>query len=122
MEESEYRSELGLDKDYIEEEFERKKRNIPNNVEKGTKKRDLKEIINKEIIEGSLLQAEPSIVWLKRNKGQPLIQKNKEGTKRYKRQVEISTEPEGSGQTSEPLLVEDPPGIGLGHILGRSIG
>eukprot|EP00090_Calanus_glacialis_P032285 TRINITY_DN5350_c0_g1_i1.p1 TRINITY_DN5350_c0_g1~~TRINITY_DN5350_c0_g1_i1.p1 ORF type:complete len:169 (-),score=33.73 TRINITY_DN5350_c0_g1_i1:223-675(-) len=41
---------------------------------------------------------------------------NKEGTKRYRRQADTTEEPEGSGQ--EPLLVEDPPGIGLGFILG----
>jgi hypothetical protein len=41
---------------------------------------------------------------------------NKDGTKRYRRQVDTTEDPEGSGK--EPLLVEDPPGIGLGFILG----
>ena len=41
---------------------------------------------------------------------------NKDGTKRHRRQAGTTEEPEGSGE--EPLLVEDPPGIGLGFILG----
>merc|ERR1712050_572263 len=36
---------------------------------------------------------------------------------RVRRQATTTEEPEGSG-TTEPLLVEDPPGIGLGFILG----
>ena len=39
---------------------------------------------------------------------------------RVPRQADATTEPEGSG-TTEPLLVEDPPGIGLGFILGKNI-
>merc|ERR1712106_1097280 len=38
---------------------------------------------------------------------------NKNGTKRHRRQAGTTEEPEGSGGTQEPLLVEDPPGIGL---------
>merc|ERR1711874_671750 len=41
-----------------------------------------------------------------------------EETKRFRRQADTTEEPEGSGGTQEPLLVEDPPGIGLGFILG----
>ena len=39
---------------------------------------------------------------------------------RFRRQAETTEEPEGSGGTTEPLLVEDPPGIGLGFILGKN--
>ena len=50
-----------------------------------------------------------------RNKELDMMERNH----RFRRQAETTEEPEGSGGTTEALLVEDPPGIGLGFILGK---
>ena len=53
-----------------------------------------------------------------RNKELDMMERNH----RFRRQAETTEEPEGSGGTTEALLVEDPPGIGLGFILGKKKG
>lgn len=89
----------GQDWDYYEEEV----------ASSGGEKRKRRETVGEErSSEGGEAHEEGSILRLKRNPKKSAIRINQEMS-----ELNIKN-------NTEPLLVEDPPGIGLGHILGNN--